>query len=113
MDGDDTLRRSRSGPGDRDRILGDVRRLAEGQGDVVSRRQLYALGMTRGEVRAQVRARRWQRVWSRSLCVHTGEVSAKGRWWAATFEGGSRAVLDGASSLIASGLTGYDCATLR
>lgn len=113
MDGDGTARRSRRGPGDRDRRQAAVRRLAGEQGGVVSRRQLYALGMTRGEVRAQVRARRWQRVWSRSLCVHTGEVSQQGRWWAATFEGGDRAVLDGASSLIASGLTGYDCATIR
>lgn len=113
MDGDGTARRSRRGPGDRDRMQAAVRRLAGEQGGVVSRRQLYALGMTRGEVRAQVRARRWQRVWSRSLCVHTGEVSQQGRWWAATFEGGDRAVLDGASSLIASGLTGYDCATIR
>lgn len=113
MDGDGTARRPRRGPGDRDRMQAAVRRLAGEQGGVVSRRQLYALGMTRGEVRAQVRARRWQRVWSRSLCVHTGEVSQVGRWWAATFEGGDRAVLDGASSLIASGLTGYDCVTIR
>lgn len=113
MDGDDRAPQPRRDRSDRDRIQDGVRRLAELQGDVVSRRQLYDLGMTRGEVRAQVRARRWQRVWSRSLCVHTGEVSSTGRWWAATFEGGDRAVLDGASSLIASGLTGVDWPTLR
>ena len=110
---EDEARRSRRGPGERDRLLAEVRRLAAAQGGVVSRRQLYALGMTRGEVRAQVRARRWQRVWSRSICLHTGQVSDAGRWWAATFEGGDRAVLDGASSLIASGLTGFDCRTIR
>lgn len=113
MDGDGAVRRARRVRDERDRLHSQVRRLAATQGGIVSRRQLYDLGMTRGEVRAQVRARRWQRVWSRSVCVHTGEVSPIGRGWAATFEGGDRAVLDGASSLVASGLIGYDCATVR
>lgn len=113
MDGDDEARRTTRSRAERDRLLAAIGRLAATQGSVVSRRQLYALGMTRGEVRAQVRAGRWQRVWSRPICVHTGKVSARGRDWAATFEGGDRAVLDGASSLIASGLTGYDCASIR
>ena len=95
---DDEVRRSRRGVSARKRLHGEVARRAAEQGGVVSRRQIYALGMTRGEVRAQVRARRWQRVWSRSICLHTGEVSPVGRRWAATFEGGDRSVLDGASS---------------
>lgn len=98
---------------DRDRIISDVHDVASGQGGVVSRRQAYQAGMTRGEVRAQVRARRWQRVWSRSLCIHTGDISALGREWGAVFEGGDHAVLDGESSLIASGLQRYESTTLR
>lgn len=93
--------------------LGEVEVIAAGQGGVVSRKQAYAAGMTRAEVRAQVRARRWQRVWSRSLCLHTGEVSDLGKWHAAVFEGGDRAMLDGETSLIASGLTGYESAVIR
>jgi hypothetical protein len=80
---------------------------------VVSRAQAYAAGLTRGEVRAQVRAGRWQRVWTRSLCLHTGPVSTLGRQWAAVFEGGDRAQLDGESSLIASGLKNYASDVLR
>jgi hypothetical protein len=113
MGGDVRARRPGRGGTERERLHAEVVRLAADQGGVVSRRQVYALGMTRGEVRAQVRARRWQRVWSRSIGLHTGEVSEVGRWWAAVFEGGDRAVLDGASSLIASGLQGYDCPIIR
>lgn len=87
--------------------------MAERQGGVVSRAQAYAAGITRGQVRAHVRARRWQRVWTRSICVHTGEVSPVGRQWAAVFEGGDRAMLDGEASLVASGLAHYTCTVLR
>ena len=48
------------------------------QGAVVSRRQAYALGITRWEVRAHVRARRWQLVGDQSIVLHTGEISAEG-----------------------------------
>ena len=94
-------------------VMTSVLALADRQGGVVSLRQAYAAGMTRGWVRAQVRAKRWQRVWSRSLCVHTGEVTELGRSWAAAFEGGDRAMLDGETSLIASGLTHYESTTRR
>jgi very-short-patch-repair endonuclease len=100
-------------PAQRDRILARLAATAARQGGVISRAEAYAAGLTRGEVRAQVRADRWQRVWTRSLCVHTGEVSAVGRHWAAVFEGGGRAMLDGESSLIASGLEHYDSPVLR
>lgn len=97
----------------RRRILAQVAKLAQHQGGVVSRRQAYAAGLTRGEVRAQVRARRWQRVWSCSLCLHTGPVSGEGLDWAAVFEGGGRAMLDGEAALLASGLKNYEASTRR
>lgn len=98
---------------ERRRTMDRVTRLADRQGGVVSRRQAYAAGLTRGEVRAQIRARRWQRVWSRSLCVHTGPVSREGLDWAAVFEGGERAMLDGEAALVASGLKNYETSTRR
>ena len=104
---------SRHTPAQRRRVLEQLAVTGARQGGVVSRSQAYAAGLTRGEVRAQVRARRWQRVWTRSLCLHTGEVSEMGLQWAAVFEGGDRAMLDGESSLIASGLKNYDSSTLR
>jgi very-short-patch-repair endonuclease len=81
-----------------------VREIADAQGGIVSRRQVYALGLTRAEVTAHVRGGRWQCVHSQSLAVHTTDVSESGRLWAAVFEAGDRACLDGASSLIAAGL---------
>lgn len=93
--------------------LARVRQLSAEQGGVVSRAQIYDLGITRGEVRAHVRAGRWRRVWSRVIAVHTGELSRDGWHWAAVFEGGSRAMLDGNTALEAAGLTRFSSDVLR
>lgn len=85
-----------------------VDRLARQQASVVSRAQLYRLGLTRGEVRAQVRARRWQRIGSHCLAVHNGPLTMDARYWVAVLEGGPRALIDGESSLILAGLEHYD-----
>jgi very-short-patch-repair endonuclease len=90
-----------------------VGQLAEQQGGVVSRRQLYVAQITRGEVRAHVRARRWQRIGSQCLALHTGPLALAGQHWAAVLEAGPRAHLDGASALIASGLRNYNEAAIR
>jgi Protein of unknown function (DUF559) len=87
--------------------------LALQQGSVVSRRQLYRRGLSRGEVRWQVRARRWQRVGSQSLCLHTGPLTVEAQHWAAVFEAGPRAYLDGATSLVASGLKNFTPDSIR
>lgn len=80
-----------------------LERFARGQGDVLSRRQLYARGLTRGEVRAELKARRWQRFGDQ--CVRTGPGDRTSFWWRALFEVGPRAVLDGVTALQAAGLT--------
>jgi very-short-patch-repair endonuclease len=80
---------------------------------VISRRQLYGLGVTRWQVRAQVRAGRWQRLGDQSVCVHTGPLSQGARHWAAVFQGGPRAQLDGASALIESGLARFEVDRVR
>ncbi|SEB70996.1 Protein of unknown function [Nocardioides exalbidus] len=74
----------------------------------MSRRQLYAAGLTRAEVRANVRAGRWQTVGRHVIVLHTGPIDALTALWAAQLSGGPRARLDGASSLIAAGLEGFD-----
>ena len=81
--------------------------LAADQAGVLSRSQLYALGITRGEVRANLRARRWQSVGRHCICVHTGPLVRQAQWWAAVLEGGPRAFLDGESALVAAGLEHY------
>lgn len=86
---------------------------AEAQGGVMSRRQLYGLEITRWEIRGQVRARRWQLIGDQSVCLHNAEVSHLGQQWAAVFQGGPRACLDGASSLIAGGLQRFDVDRIR
>ncbi len=77
--------------------------MAWGQAGVISRRQLYAAGVTRGEVRANVRAERWRRVGSQSVCVHRGPLTEEAWHWAAVFEAGPRAYLDGGSALTVAG----------
>jgi very-short-patch-repair endonuclease len=81
--------------------------LALAQSSAVSRRQLYAAGLTRAEVRANVAARRWQLVGRHVVVVHTGPLAIDTTLWAAQLSGGPRARLDGASSLIAAGLMGF------
>ena len=80
---------------------------------MVSRPQLYGLGLTRWEVRGQIRARRWQRVGDQSVCLHNATIEPGGHWWAAVFQGGPRACLDGASSLLAAGLARFTVDQVR
>lgn len=81
-----------------------LRGIAAAQGDVVSRRQVYRCGLTRWHVRGQVRAGRWATIGDQSVCLHRGEPSRAGLRWAAVFQGGPRAHLDGVSALVAAGL---------
>ncbi|MGZ4428917.1 MAG: DUF559 domain-containing protein [Nocardioidaceae bacterium] len=90
-----------------------VDELAETQEGILSRRQLYALGYTRGEVRANVRARRWRRVGSQSLCMHRGPLGRSAQHWAAVFEGGPKAYLDAGSALLEAGLEHYEVDAIR
>jgi very-short-patch-repair endonuclease len=82
--------------------------LAGEQAMVLSRKQLYALEITRWEIRGQVHGRRWQLIGGQSVCLHNASVSDAGHQWAAVFQGGPSACLDGASALIASGLQRFD-----
>ena len=90
-----------------------VERIALAQAGAVSRSQLYAAGFSRGEVRANLRARRWQAVGRHVVVVHTGPLLQKTQLWAAQLSGGPRARLDGASALVAAGLVGFDVGAHR
>ncbi|NYI47747.1 very-short-patch-repair endonuclease [Nocardioides aromaticivorans] len=87
--------------------------LARRQGGVVSRRQLYGLGVTRWEVGAHLRAERWQRIGDQTVAVRTGPLSTEGHLWAAVLQAGPRAQLDGAASLVASGLRRFELDRIR
>jgi hypothetical protein len=90
-----------------------VQKIASRQGGVVSRQQVYAAGLSRHEVTSNVRAGRWQTVHRQSVAVHSGPLDQKAQEWAAVFEAGPRAVLDGASSLIAVGLVHFTVDRIR
>ncbi len=93
--------------------LSKARELAESQGSVVSRRQLYDMGVKRWRVRFEVRVGRWQTIGDQSICLHNGPVSFTGHLWAAVFQGGPRARLDGAAALVAAGLERYRVDRIR
>jgi very-short-patch-repair endonuclease len=90
-----------------------ARKLATQQGWVLSRKQLYAAGITRWEIRGQVRMRRWQLIGDQSVCLHNGPIQDWGHHWAAVFQGGPRAQLDGASALVAGGLERFNVERIR
>lgn len=98
---------------DRELRLRAIHRIAETQGEVVSRDQLRVAQITEAEVVAHLRAGRWRRVHSQSIAVHTGPLSRCGHHWAAVFEAGGRGCLDGVSALIASGLEHFTEDTIR
>lgn len=83
------------------------------QAYVVSRRQLYRLGLTRWEVGGQIRAGRWQRVGDQAVCIHSGPLEMESDRWAAVFQGGPRACLDGATALVACGLERFTVDRIR
>ena len=96
-----------------DERFGAVRELGSQQGWVVSRKQAYGLGITRWEIRGQVQLRRWQLIGDQSVCLHNGPVEDWGHHWAAVFQGGPRAMLDGASALVAAGLERFGVERIR
>ena len=77
------------------------------------RRQLYPCGVTRYEVRAHIKARRWQLVCDQVVALHNGEISERGHRWAAVISAGPRAQLDGIPSLVESGLKRVDYERIR
>lgn len=79
-----------------------VEQTAATQGNVLGFRQLYALGCTRWEVKADLRAGRWRR--RGQQCVQIGDPDETTDWWRALIEVGPAAVLDGVSALVAAGL---------
>jgi very-short-patch-repair endonuclease len=92
----------------RRRLVAAAEEIARDQDGVVSRVQLRRLGLSTAQVRNEVRTRRWREHGDHTVAVHTGPLDQRGRWRADLFEVGADAVLDGVSSLIVAGLTGYD-----
>ena len=79
----------------------------------MSRRQVLALGLTRWDIAAELRAGRWRQHHRQTICVHTGPLGDRARLWHAVIEAGTRSVLDGTGSLLAAGLKGFDVELVR
>ncbi len=91
-----------------------VEAAAEGQGGVLSRRQLARLGVDRDAVAREVRGGRWAVRGEATLAVHRGPLPEEAWRWRAVWEVGHRvAILDGVSSLLAAGLTGFEEPTVH
>lgn len=84
-----------------------VHQRARRQDGVLHRRQLYAFGLTRAEVEAELRARRWRRHGRQAIAVHTGPLSERARFLVAVFETSVHSTLDGVSALVDAGMTGF------
>ncbi|ANS79320.1 hypothetical protein SGUI_1924 [Serinicoccus hydrothermalis] len=82
-----------------------ARALAVPHDGVVTLRMLRRSGLSRGQILVEIERGAW-----RKLGVHTVQVDdlgPKAPWWCALWESGASAVLDGATSLEAAGLTGW------
>jgi hypothetical protein len=82
--------------------------LAAEHGGVVHRITLGHHGIDRLAVRNEVAAGRWFKVGRHTVAVGSPELGDVARLWRAVWEAGSGARLDGASSLLAAGMTGFD-----
>lgn len=82
------------------------------QDGIISRRQLRQLGLSRFDVRTEVRAARWHKPSPMTVAVFTGDLSQRQGWWVSLPETGcTAAALDGVTALQAAGLRGYEATT--
>ena len=86
--------------------------LADDHGGVVHRRMLAQHGIDRDAIRNEVAAGRWFKVGLHTVAIGCAELSTVARWWRAIWESGSDARLDGATSLVAHGMTGFSPAVI-
>ena len=74
---------------------------------VVSRASLRAGGINAADVRAEVRAGRWTTHGLQTVALHTRPLGRDEQLWRAVWETGADiAALDGATALLAAGMTG-------
>ena len=85
-----------------------LRDVSAAQHAVVSRRQLYHAGITRWQVRAELRARRWRQHGRQTVALHTGPLDRTAVMWRAVFETGADSALDGVSALMMRGLEHFE-----
>src|SRR5687768_14748536 len=85
-----------------------VAELATSQDQVVSRPQLYRLGVHRWQVHRRSRRGTWRPVGPRAVVLHSGPLTQTQRWWCALLNTSGHAVLAGPTAAEAAGLKGYE-----
>lgn len=83
-------------------------RIASAHGGVARHADLLQAGLSRSDVRTEIRAGRWARAGRHTVVIDGTQPRGPGRWWWAVWESGPGARLDGASALDAAGMTGYE-----
>jgi hypothetical protein len=86
--------------------------LAGATGGIAHRRDLRAAGVTRYDVQTEIDAGRWMRAGRHTVVIGNHAPMGRALLWRAVWESGSGAVLDGASALVAAGLSGYVLSTI-
>jgi very-short-patch-repair endonuclease len=84
-----------------------VEAIGEEQDGIVNREQVYQLGLDRHDIAREVRRGRWRLVGRFAIAMHRGPLDDRAMWRRAVAEIGPDAALDGVTSLIRWGLTGY------
>lgn len=84
-----------------------ARDLAAEHDGVVHRLILAQHGIDRHSIRTEIDAGRWFRAGRHTVAIGSPELSAIAKRWQAVWESGSGARLDGSSSLVAGGMTGF------
>lgn len=86
--------------------------LAADHDGVVSRQLLQSAGIRRDAIRTEVRAGRWEVLGSHTVRVLSVDAGPRLHLWRGVWESGRGAVLDGASALVAGGMTGFALRTV-
>lgn len=79
----------------------------DAHGGVARRKDLKGVGISRDDLRTELRAGRWTSGGIHTVVAGPEITEQLGLHWRAVWESGSGAVLDGVSALIAAGLTGF------
>lgn len=87
--------------------------LFDAHGGVALRSHLKGVGVTREDVRTELRAGRWSAGGWHTIVAGPVITEQVGLHWRAVWESGPGAVLDGVSALLAAGMTGFTHTTIE
>jgi hypothetical protein len=82
--------------------------LAHQQDQILHRRQLLAVGITRSRTVAQLRSGRWQAVGPLAIALHNGPLTTEQARWAAVLTAGPRAAIGARTALQMAGLKNWE-----